>query len=111
MKHKQKQVFVTRRHIIIAIAAAPRAYCCRASSAGRPRWHARDLADHLALLSERAVVTRNGRRSMTTNLLGAALFIFAVVVSSACTMKSDWHCEVRRYGNRVVVNECHRLGY
>ena len=44
---------------------------------------------------------------MATNLLAAALLVSTIVAVSACANQSDWKCEVQRYGNRVVVNECH----
>src|SRR5262245_17229239 len=49
--------------------------------------------------------------TMTGHLLAATLLIFTVVGVSGCAVQSVWECTVQRYGNKVVVNECHPRGY
>jgi hypothetical protein len=48
---------------------------------------------------------------MIEKLLAANLLAFALAAASGCATSSGWKCEVQRYGNRVTVNECHRVGY
>ena len=48
---------------------------------------------------------------MAANLLVAALLVSAIMAVSACATRAIWKCEVQRYGNRVVVNECHQIGH
>lgn len=55
--------------------------------------------------------TSEGGKLDDANLLTAALLVFTIVVVCACANRSDWKCEVHRYGNKVVVTECHRLDH
>lgn len=48
---------------------------------------------------------------MIEKLVAANLLALALAAACACARPTGWECDVRRYGNRVTVNECHRVGH
>jgi len=48
---------------------------------------------------------------MVEKLVAANLLALALAAACACARPTGWECDVRRYGNRVTVNECHRVGH
>ena len=48
---------------------------------------------------------------MIEKLVAANLLALALTAACACARPMGWECETQRYGNKVAVNECHRVGY